>query len=298
MKNIITILLFLAATTLIACNAENNETALEKKLPLASIEQLEETDNDFSPDTTRGGMPQIVKQETGNAKSTTAPNIEWDKKIIRTAVLNAEVKDFHSYYTGLREKIKTLGGYIAEENQSSSDYKIENTIVIKVPVDQFDNAITHIATGAIKINEKRVSSQDVTGEVVDTRSRIEAKRQVKDRYMELLRQAKNMEEIIQVEKEIQGVQEQIEQGSGRVSYLSHSSSYSTIQFTYFQVIKPGAVVDNDPSFGNRLLTALKNGWSVVSNIFLGLVTIWPILLISFICYLVYKRLKIQKPNTA
>ena len=58
----------------------------------------------------------------------TPPKIDWDKKIIKTASLNLEVKDYNVFSASLREKIKGLGGYIAQEEQSQSDYKIENSI--------------------------------------------------------------------------------------------------------------------------------------------------------------------------
>ncbi|MEI9912459.1 MAG: DUF4349 domain-containing protein [Bacteroidota bacterium] len=135
---------------------------------------------------------------------------DWDKKIIKTASVNLEVKDYNTYYGAIREKIRSVGGYIAQEDQSQSEYKIENSMIIKVPVDQFDNTVVLLTANVQKINERKISSQDVTMEVVDTKSRMEAKRQVRQRYMDLLGQAKNMEEILNVQSEINGIQEEIE----------------------------------------------------------------------------------------
>ena len=82
-----------------------------------------------------------------------------------------------------------------------------------------------------ELNEKKITSEDVTTEVIDTRSRLEAKKQVRLRYLDLLKQAKNMEEILSVQSEINGIQEQIESAAGRMEYLQHSSSFSTIHLT-------------------------------------------------------------------
>ena len=92
------------------------------------------------------------------------------------------MKDYKSYYNSLREKVKAVGGYIAQEEQNQSDYKIENSLVIKVPVDQFDNALVQLTANTENLNEKKITLSDVTTEVIDTKSRMEAKRQVRLRY--------------------------------------------------------------------------------------------------------------------
>ena len=222
---------------------------------------------------------------------------DWDKKIIKTASLNLEVKDYNGFYASLREKVKNLGGYIAQEEQTQSDYKTENSMIIKVPVDQFDNAMVQLTANVVKINERKVSSQDVTTEVVDTKSRMEAKKQVRQRYMELLNQAKNMNEILSVQSEINGIQEQIESAAGRIDYLSHSSVFSTINLTYFQILnssakEPGNV--KPASFGVKLKEAFGMGWEIVSNFFIVIITIWPLLLASFFAFVLFKKLRGQK----
>jgi len=226
------------------------------------------------------------------------PRIDWDKKIIKTASLRLEVKDYNAFANSLREKIKEFGGYIAQEEQIQSEYKIENSLAIKVPVDQFDDAVAQISSKAETVNEKKINSQDVTAEFVDTRSRIEAKKQVRMRYMDLLKQARNMEEILNVQSQINGIQEQIESAAGRIEYLGHSSVFSTINLTYYQILNPSAIENEKPSFGTELNHAFRNGWSWMGDLFVGLVSIWPLLLLIFSAVVVYKRAKHQKPKQA
>lgn len=253
---------------------------------------------EFIADST--SKPQAPRQGGEKNKQTAAQttNPDWDKKIIKTGLLNLEVKDYNSFYTSIREKVKNLGGYVAQEEQTQSDYKIENTMTIKVPVDQFDNAIILLTANTEKINERKISSQDVTTEVVDTKSRMEAKKQVRQRYMDLLGQAKNMEDILSVQSEINNVQEQIESAAGRIEYLTHSSVFSTINLTYYQVLNSAAKEKNEeknPSFGDKVKNGFKTGWGLVSDLFVALITIWPLLLGSFFVYLLFKKLRKSKP---
>jgi Tfp pilus assembly protein PilZ len=248
------------------------------------------------------GTPPPPPGETGNKKqpgqTQPVPNPDWDKKIIKNASLNLEVKDYKIFYSSFREKIRSLGGYVAQEEQTQSDYKIENTLVIRVPVDQFDNALTLLTSNVEKINERKISSQDVTSEYVDTKSRIEAKKQVRLRYMDFLKQAKNMEEILSVQSEINGIQEEIESATGRIEYLGHSSSFSTINLAYYQVLNSSAKDNSKPSFGTKITDAFKTGLGWIVDLFIGLVSIWPLFLLTFVLIILYKKIKAIKPKQA
>ncbi len=145
-----------------------------------------------------------------------------------------------------------------------------------------------------KINEKKISSQAVTTEIVDTRSRMEAKKQVRVRYMDLLRQAKNMEEILNVQSEINGIQEEIESAAGRIQYLGHSTTFSTINLTYYQILNSSAKDIDKPSFATNLSSAFSTGWSWIGDLFIGLVSIWPLLLIIAFLLVAIKRVKARK----
>lgn len=284
----------------------NNPSVKEvslSEIPIEESESLEhkqyETDNKrsgFIADTVQRQQPPLPDKKQQQRTTDQPSKPDWDKKIIKTASVNLEVKDYNSFYSSLREKVRNMGGYIAQEAQSQSDYKIENSMVIKIPVDQFDNAVVQLTNNVEKINERKISSQDVTSEVVDTKSRMEAKKQVRQRYIDLLGQAKNMEEILNVQSEINGIQEEIESATGRIEYLSHSSVFSTINLTYYQVLNSSAkaTIDQQPSFGTKLKESFRTGWEIISNLFLGIVTIWPLLLGSFFTYLLYKKLRGQR----
>jgi len=255
--------------------------------------------NDLVADTTtQQASPQGIPGKEKHQQKEPIPNPDWDKKIIKTADLDLEVKDYNTYYSAFREKVRSLGGYVAQEQQTQSDYKIENTLSIKIPVDQFDNAVSYLTNGVEKINERKISSQDVTTEVVDTKSRMEAKKQVRQRYMDLLNQARNMEEILNVQSEINSIQEEIESAAGRIEYLSHSASFSTINLTYYQVVNSSAKdnINSSPSFGKKVADSFKVGWNWVVDLLVGLVTIWPIFLAGFVLLVIYKRLRTAKPK--
>ena len=296
MKN--TIAALIGSLLFIACG--RNDQKSNVNAPETIVTELRQNES-ANKSEDKKPMPPTERDEEDNGQKQVPKEIEkqdWDKKIIKTALLNLEIKDFKKYGFALRDKIKQVGGYVAQEQQTESEYKIENIITIKVPVDQFDNAVQLLVNDAEKLNEKKITSEDVTTQFVDTRSRLESKKQVRLRYLDLLKQARNMEEILNVQSEINGVQEEIEAASGRIEYLSHSSAFSTIQLTFFQILNVAAKDSDDPSFSTKVGSAFKNGWSWIVEIFIALVSIWPLLFLVFAGILIYKRTKPTKLKQA
>ena len=271
---------------------------LAKNVQLEAPKEKENKESYFTDSTvTPQNNQSDDKKESAIAKQA-PPKVDWDKKIIKTANLNFELKEYEPFNNSIREKVKQVGGYIASEEQNQSEYKIENSMTIKVPVDQFDNAVTILSNGIKKINEKKITSEDVTTEVVDTKSRLESKKQIRLRYLELLKQAKNMEDILNVQSEINGIQEEIESAAGRVEYLNHSSSFSTINLTYYQILNSSAKDNDQPTFGKRIAEGFKTGWIWVMEFFVGIISIWPFLLLIFTVVVLYKKSRTRKAKTA
>ena len=226
-----------------------------------------------------------------------AQNIDWDKKIIKNATLVVEAKSQKVFNDFVHDQVKRTGGYVAEEEQNKSDYKIESVTTIKVPVGQFDDLVKSLTSAKDEnIVTQKVTSQDVTGEVVDTRARTEAKQQIRLRYLDLLKQAKNMADILKVQQEINNIQEEIEAGSGRVSYLTHSAAYSTIQLTYYEILNPTAIENKPPGFGTRVLNALGNGMDWLGELLVVLLNLWPLWLLAAGVVWGFKKWKRSKPS--
>lgn len=264
-----------------SCNAEYTSEN-EKSRDIAAVAQTsvasdtiayKETPQD--PASPPGGNP---PQQPGQ-QAAPPQRTDWDKKIIKNALLNIEVPDYKAFNQQVHTSVKQWGGYIAQEEEQTSDYKMENALTIKVPVDQFDNLVQSLSEGKEKVVVKKITSQDVTGEVVDTRSRLEAKKQVRQRYLDLLKQAKNMEEILQVQSVINDIQVEIESAAGRVNYLNHASAFSSVQLTFFQIVNANAIERREPSFGDRVLLSLKNGLLWMGEFLVLLLNLWPLALI-------------------
>ena len=229
---------------------------------------------------------------TGTMKPPLTANYQdWDKKIIKTAEVVLELKNYRKYDLAIHTCLRAYGAYIAQEEQNFSDGRSGNSITIKVPVTQFDNLLNSLSGDSVKVIQKKITSEDVTGEVVDAKSRVEAKKQTRERYLSLLKQAKNMKEILEVQQEINAIQEEIESANGRVTFLSHQSAYSTIHLQYYQYSGIENNENNKPGYLTKLKEGFAIGWKVIEEIMVLIITIWPLIIITVIGIFLSRRKK-------
>ena len=241
-----------------------------------------------------------IPRNSSPGRNKTQTKEDWDKKIIKTGELSVEVRDYAAFNTTLHTVVKRYGGYIAQEEQQQSAYKIEDNVTIKVPVDQFDEAVSTLSPINEKVVEKKITADDVTGELLDTKSRMEAKKRVRDRYLDLLKQAKNMEEILRVENEVNGIQENIEAAAGRIGYLDHAAAFSTIHIVFYQLLTVPGSNELNPSYGYRIMESFKAGLHGVSELLVVIAACWPALVIAAVAWYILRRRKsvsIKKTNT-
>src|SRR5437868_12696767 len=102
-----------AALFVISCNSKTNfgstkqvalQKAEEEQRPATVLDNV--ADMSANSDTTYS--PQEPQKPKTPQKNGQQPNADWDKKIMKTASLNAEVKNYDSFYVSLRETVRSI----------------------------------------------------------------------------------------------------------------------------------------------------------------------------------------------
>jgi len=202
------------------------------------------------------------------------------RQIIKTAEYRIQVKNVEASSRSVNALAEQSGGFVSASELTNSSYEITNKITIRVPSGRFDSLLNAIGGEAIFTNYRRISSEDVTEEYVDIETRLKTKREVRDRYNEILRtKAKTVEDVLKAEEQIRVIQEEIEAKEGRLRFLKNQVGMSTVHLEIYQEIeyRPEPTVYKK-SFGSKLLNALENGWELIQAIVLGLFSIWPLVL--------------------
>ncbi len=218
------------------------------------------------------------KEETGGS-ATIAPNevvqkVKIAEKIKKTANLNITIDDYKKARIEIEKIVKAGNAYIGGENEQNSTYSISNNMVIRVLNKDFDSMINKLLAVASNVNSKNISAEDVTAEFVDIQSRLKSKKEIEKRYLDILTKASKVTDILEIEKKLGEIREEIEAKEGQLKFLSDQVNYSTINLNFHQEFE--YTPTDKPGFFGRLGNAFGNGWSGFLSFLVGLAYAWPL----------------------
>ncbi|MEV4884977.1 DUF4349 domain-containing protein [Chitinophaga ginsengisegetis] len=234
-------------------------------------------------------VAELKQEEAGGAAAVTAtqalvlpdndaeqaPSLPISQKIIKNAVLRFSTSDFEACKKRIADTVKKYGGYIASEKQENTNMQWRNEVAIKVPAAAFEQCVESLTGGASRVDEKSITSTDVTEEYVDLDARMKARLAVEQRYVQILQQAKNVKEILEVEAQLKSIREEIESAKGRLQYMDHHVAYSNISLEYYQTFANSD--PQSPGFLQRSWLSFKDGWNGLLSFALGILSAWPLI---------------------
>lgn len=228
--------------------------------------------------------------ESGYARDEEAPpqKIEvTERKIIKTGDVRFKTHDLQKTRQAVVNAVNTYKGYVSEEGQTGNGTSSETHITVRVPSQYFDSLMVIIGSNAEYFDTKNIHTQDVTEEYIDVAARIKTKKTLENQYVQVLKQAKNVKEIMEVERALNEVREQIESAEGRLRYLSSQVSYSTLTLVFYVEVEARA--GSPRGFWARMGDGLVGGWHSLLDIIIGFVGAWPVWLVLVALFLGVRR---------
>ncbi|MFV0541409.1 MAG: DUF4349 domain-containing protein [Aestuariibaculum sp.] len=215
-----------------------------------------------------------------------------EQKIIKEAYLRFETQDLDKTYFQIKTFISQNKGLIQSDNSTKSYNSISRSLVIRIPTQSFQPTIDSISNHVKYFDNKQISAKDITEEFIDLEARLKAKKTLEKRYLELLDKAKNVSEILEIERELSNIREEIEAKQGRLKYLENRVSLSTINIEFYKYTQENIVPQ---SYTSKMWNAIKNGFSGLSIFFLGILSIWPFfIIIGVVVYFIRRWIKKSK----
>lgn len=231
-----------------------------------------------STTTSQSSAPAASKQEAavpalsnvGAAEPNTPPS-EINRKIIRNAELGIETEVPEEGLRKIASIAESRGGFIvtSEVRQQgsgrSNDSKVV-TVVARVPAAQFETTVEEIRKIGSRILQEKRTGQDVTEEYIDLEARIRTKKALEAQFLEIMKQARNVSDALEVQRQLAGVRTEIEQLEGRRRFLENQSSLSTITVT---LQPPVSIVAATPGgFFSSIKEAVSDGVDIAVAIVL------------------------------
>ncbi|MCL2002942.1 MAG: DUF4349 domain-containing protein [Oscillospiraceae bacterium] len=231
------------------------------------------------------------------------------RKIIWDASMDIEAEDAAALYSRLAARAAELGGY--EHTNDTRHYERYSAVnaTFKIP-PQSVHAFMAYVEGEGKVINSRLGSEDITEGYHDARLRLETRRRSLEPYFNLLAGAKTVDEIIHIQRIIDGITEDIEALEGRLRMWDTLTEMATVSVTIRQ--------ENDPAGLRRDINwqalslddmgyLIHSGFVAVSSgifalfqwILIALLVTSPLWIIALIVLLiVFKRLKKRRAAAA
>lgn len=277
MKNSIVLLLVLVG--FISCNSHNNKLAGD----MPEVYQENEV------------VPTRMAESTPSMAQTQDKIQVIEKKIIKDAEIGIEVSDYKIVKNKVDSIVRSLNGYISNDNLYNNDESINCNMVIRMPEKNFEKFLTFLEKGGDRVKYKNISARDITEEFIDIEARLKNKLAVEKRYAQLLAKALSVKDILEIEEKLRIIREEIESTQGRLNYLSSQVSYSTINLMLEQKLEYKYQPSKGKNFFQLLIRSLDKGWNVFLQFLLFVFKLWPfIILIIAIIIAYYKFWKPKK----
>lgn len=228
-----------------------------------------------------------------NAPPDSKDKDEIETKIIKSGEFEFQSDDLDKTYGQIQAAVKKYKASIKTDQQFNDENRLSRTVRISIPNEYFDEFITDISKGVAYFDQKNIYSEDVTEEYIDVASRIKTKKVLEERYYELLKKASKVSEMLEIEKKLSEIREEIEAKEGRLKYIESKVAMSSLSIVFYKPVAQGQKAT--VSYGGRIGNAIVSGFNGISNFFIELLGIWPVI-VTLVVLIILIRKRIKRKN--
>ena len=201
-------------------------------------------------------------------------------KIIYTANLTLESKDYDTARAALDAALNDAGGYL----ESSSEYSDVGSsrsvnLTFRVPEENYQSFLDAVAQAG-NVTYKSQQADDVTTQYMDVETRLANLEAQRTRLQELQAQADNLSDLLQIETSLTDVQSQIESWQSQLDWYNNQVQQCTV---YVNLSEVQNYTPTDESFLGSVGAAFAQGWSNFVNglqqLAVWLAGAWPVVLV-------------------
>lgn len=158
-----------------------------------------------------------------------APEVK-DRLVIQESTMSLLVKKVSEIQKAITQKAQQLGGYMVNSNVSYPEQTQAATgsVTVRIPQTKLEEALDFFRSLAVKVVSENLNGEDVTDQYVDIEARLATLVKTKTKFEEILTNAQKVEDILQVQREIVNLQQQIDSLKGQQNFLEKSSAMSKI----------------------------------------------------------------------
>ena len=236
---------------------------------------------------TSGQLERSAEDSTAQSAQSTQ-----SAKIIYTANLTLESKDYDAARAALDEALADADGYMESSNESTYTGSSRSlSLTLRVPQEHYASFLAAAAQAGNLVNRSE-KAEDVTSQYVDLEARLANLKAQRTRLQELQASADNLSDLLEIESSLSDVQYQLESYQSQLDWYSDQVECCTV---YISLDEVQTYTPVDESFASRLQNALLDGWANftdgVQNLAVIIVGCWPAIVIGAIGGVVFYRVR-------
>ncbi|MFW5899018.1 MAG: DUF4349 domain-containing protein, partial [Jiangellaceae bacterium] len=199
-----------------------------------------------------------AREDGGEASPLTATVDVSERDIIYRVDLFLETDDIERAAQRATAIATTSGGFVANEQTSvhGEEETASATLTLRIPSSDYEGVVEQLEDLG-EVQDRSRSAEDVTEEVADVESRIESQRRSIDRIRQLLAEASDIGDVVQIESELARREAELDSLLQRQATLSDLTSLATVTVTFHE---PGEGPEGEPPA--TFLSGLSTGWNL------------------------------------
>jgi len=173
--------------------------------------------------------------------------------IVRTGTLELEVTSLASTVASAGNLVTAAGGYVSGSDESAAADDASASVVYRIPATAWDRTLAGIRGLATIVRHQQVTTEEVTGQVVDLGARISNLRATEAALQAIMARATRISDVLDVQKQLTDTRGEIERLVADKTQLEGRAAYGSLTVT-FNLPAPAAV------------TTAAKGWDPATDV--------------------------------
>lgn len=189
------------------------------------------------------------------------------RKLIKTVSLSMETKTFDTLKKQIEESIASFGGYIESSSYDAPQGRQYRYyyLCVRIPSEHLDEFVGKAGElGTVTNQSEHV--EDVTLDYVDKTAYKDSLKTEYERVMELLEQAKDLDQILALESKLSQLRYEINSYESQLRTYDNQIDYSTVNISISEVQYEQ---ETDDTIGSRISNGFRNSLFGVRDFFVN-----------------------------
>lgn len=245
----------------------------------------------YSPEMT---IKEVMPDAVGSSFAPQSEPAEMTRQVVKTGNIDFQTLDLAATYSTIKSILPQYEAFIEHDNQSASVDRLNRNMTIRVPASKYDSLVAQIGKEIYRLNYQSTGVEDVTGQYFDLEIRISNAKALEARYLDILKKAHEIKDLLEIEQKLNQVRTEIEQLESQFSYLSKRIAYSTLTLNFYEELPYVLDGEKRPGFFVRIQNALRNGWDGFLSFTVGVISLWPYWLLLVAGFWGFRKWKKRK----